>query len=409
MQTDVLLVHIGEVVTPPGPGPRKGTHQGELRRIVDAAIALREGQIVWVGPRQEWSGTARVEVDLGGRAVVPGLVDPHTHAVWAGDRLNDFEARAQGVSYEQILAAGGGIYQTIRHTSEADEETLVRLARPRLERLLRSGATTVEVKSGYGLSPDAELKMLRAIARLQEAIPITVVPTLLIHVPPFEDREGYVEEVIASLIPAVARENLARAVDVFVEKEAFTVSEAERILRAAQAHGLNVKLHADQFHVLGGVELGVRLAALSVDHLEASGEAQWRALAQSDTIATVLPGVTLHLGSPAASGRALVDAGAAVAVATDVNPGSSPLFSVSLALALAVRLNGLTPAEALTAGTANAAAALALFDRGYIDVGARADLIVLESADWRELVYAVGADDLIAQVYVAGQVVWERA
>lgn len=409
MQADVLLVHIGEVVTPPGPGPRKGTHQGELRRIVDAAIALREGQIVWVGPRQEWSGTARVEVDLGGRAVVPGLVDPHTHAVWAGDRLNDFEARAQGVSYEQILAAGGGIYQTIRHTSEADEETLVRLARPRLERLLRSGATTVEVKSGYGLSPDAELKMLRAIARLQEAIPITVVPTLLIHVPPFEDREGYVEEVIASLIPAVARENLARAVDVFVEKEAFTVSEAERILRAAQAHGLNVKLHADQFHVLGGVELGVRLAALSVDHLEASGEAQWRALAQSDTIATVLPGVTLHLGSPAASGRALVDAGAAVAVATDVNPGSSPLFSVSLALALAVRLNGLTPAEALTAGTANAAAALALFDRGYIDVGARADLIVLESADWRELVYAVGADDLIAQVYVAGQVVWERA
>jgi len=409
VQTDVLLVHIGEVVTPPGPGPRKGTHQGELRRIVDAAIALREGQIVWVGPRQEWSGTARVEVDLGGRAVVPGLVDPHTHAVWAGDRLNDFEARAQGVSYEQILAAGGGIYQTIRHTSEADEETLVRLARPRLERLLRSGATTVEVKSGYGLSPDAELKMLRAIARLQEAIPITVVPTLLIHVPPFEDREGYVEEVIASLIPAVARENLARAVDVFVEKEAFTVSEAERILRAAQAHGLNVKLHADQFHVLGGVELGVRLAALSVDHLEASGEAQWRALAQSDTIATVLPGVTLHLGSPAASGRALVDAGAAVAVATDVNPGSSPLFSVSLALALAVRLNGLTPAEALTAGTANAAAALALFDRGYIDVGARADLIVLESADWRELVYAVGADDLIAQVYVAGQVVWERA
>ena len=409
MHADMVLINIGEVVTPPGPGPRRGRAQAELRRIPDAVIAIRQGQVTWVGPRTAWEGKATAEVDVGAAAVVPGLVDPHTHAIWAGDRLNDFEARAQGVSYEAILAAGGGIYQTIRHTAGASVETLVALARPRLERLLRSGVTTVEVKSGYGLTPEGEIAMLQAAARLQDEVPMTVVPTLLIHVPPREGREAYVEEVVTSLIPKVAREKLAVAVDVFVEQEAFTVAEAERILRSAQRHGLACKLHADQFHVLGGVELGVRLGALSVDHLEASGEAQWRALAESQTVATVLPGVTLHLGGTPANGRALVDAGAAVAVATDLNPGSSPLFSAQMALALAVRLNGLTPAEALTAATANAAIALGFQDRGWIGPGSRADILVLNARDWRELPYALGADDLIQAVYVAGQPVWSRA
>ena len=399
----LLVTNIGELVTPVGAGPHKGSAQARLWRLPDAAVAVREGRIVWVGPRAEWQGEVAREVDAAGRVVLPGLVDPHTHAVWAGDRLDDFEARARGISYEEILAAGGGIYHTVRQTTQADVGALVALALPRMRRLLRSGATTVEVKSGYGLAPAAELKLLRAIRRLCQEAEADIVPTLLVHVPPPEGRAAYVEEVVRSLLPAVAREGLAVAVDIFVEREAFTVAEAERVLRAAQEHGLAVKLHADQFHALGGVELGVRLGALSVDHLEASGPPQIAALAKSRTVGVLLPGVSLHLGIPPAPGRALVDAGAAVAVGTDLNPGSSPLFSAQLALALAVRLNGLSPAEALVAATANAAAALGLADRGRVEPGCRADLLVLDSHDWRDLAYTLGADDLIARVFVAGK------
>jgi imidazolonepropionase len=242
------------------------------------------------------------------------------------------------------------------------------------------------------------------VRALQAERAATLVPTLLVHVPPADGaaRDGYVRAVCDELVPAAAREGLAAAADVFVEREAFTVAEAERILRAARAHGLAVKLHADQFHAVGGTELGVALGALSVDHLEASGAAQVAALAASDTVATLLPGVSLHLGLPAAPGRALVDAGAAVAVGTDLNPGSSPVFSAALPLALAVRLNGLTPAEALVAGTANAAAALGLRDRGALAPGCRADLVVLDAADWREIVYALGRP-LAARVLIAGR------
>ncbi|HEY0777146.1 MAG TPA: imidazolonepropionase, partial [Gemmatirosa sp.] len=314
-----------------------------------------------------------------------------------------------GVAYEAILARGGGIRHTVRATAAADVDTLVAAARPRLAALAREGATTVEVKSGYGFAPDAELRSLEAIAQLRDTADATpggptVVPTLLVHLPPADPaaREPYVAAVVDTLVPTVARRGLAAAVDVFVEREAFTVGEADAILGAARAHGLAVKLHADQFHAVGGVALAVRYGALSVDHLEASGPAQVAALAASATVATVLPGVTLHLGLPPAPARALVDAGAAVAVGTDCNPGSSPLFSPALALALAVRLNGLTPAESLVACTANAAAALGLADRGWLGAGARADLLVLDADDWRELPYALGWP-VVARRFVAGR------
>lgn len=408
LQADKLFVHIAQIVTPLRLGIHRGGEMAQVQVLPDAAIAVQEGKVVWVGRRADWQGQAQETIDLGGRAVAPGLIDPHTHAVWAGDRLDDFEARAQGVSYEEILARGGGIYHTIRCTAQASIERLVALAAPRIIRLMRSGATTIEIKSGYGLTPEAELKILEAIAQLPSEIarqgntPPDIVPTLLIHVPPREGREEYLQGVCRVLIPEVVRRGLARAVDIFIEREAFTVQEAEQVLRTAKACGLDIKVHADQFHAVGGVELAVQLGALSADHLEASGEAQIRALASSSTVATILPGVSLHLGLPPAPARALIEAGAAVALGTDLNPGSSPLFSMQLALALAARLNRLTPTEALAAGTVNAAAALGLTDRGALVPGARADFLVLASPDWRDLPYTLGGQPVEA-VYISGR------
>ncbi|MFC4637293.1 imidazolonepropionase [Deinococcus hohokamensis] len=396
--SDTLFTGIAQLVSP-AQGLQRGRAMRTLTQINDAALLVREGFVAWAGPRSEAPQAAQTH-DLGGVAVVPGLLDPHTHAVWAGDRLADFEARISGVPYEDILARGGGIRSTMRATAAADVDALVALARPRLAALRASGATTVEVKSGYGLDFDAEVRMLRAVQRLQAEF--SLVPTLLIHVPPQEGRSEYVRAVCEELIPQVVREGLATAVDVFCEKEAFTVEETRAIFGAAKAHGLHTKLHADQFHAIGGTELACGLGALSVDHLEASGEAQIRALAASGTVATLLPGVTLHLGLPAAPGRALIDAGAAVAVGTDLNPGSSPLFSTQLALALAVRLCGLTPAEALCAATVNAAHALGLQGRGALVAGQRADFLALHSADWRDLAYTLGTSP-VREVWQGGR------
>ncbi|WP_295818383.1 imidazolonepropionase [uncultured Deinococcus sp.] len=394
---ETLFTNISQLVTP-APGVQRGAAMRDLTVIPDAAMLVSGGVIRWVGPRTEAPGTAQ-EHDLEGVAVVPGLTDPHTHAVWAGDRLADFEARVQGVPYEEILARGGGIRSSTRATGAASVDELVALARPRLRALRDSGATTIEVKSGYGMDFATEWQMLKAIRTLQAEFQL--VPTLLMHVPPTEGRAEYVQAVCHDLIPGVAREHLAATVDVFTEREAFTVAETRAILLAAKAHGLQTKLHADQFHAIGGTELACELGALSVDHLEASGPAQIAALAASPTVATILPGVTLHLGLPAAPGRALIEAGAAVAVGTDLNPGSSPVFSTQLALALAVRLCRLTPAEAMTASTVNAAAALGLSDRGALAPGQRADFLALHSADWRDLAYTLGANP-VRNVFVSG-------
>ena len=404
MNADTLLTGISELGTPRGPGARHGRAMRELAVIQDAAIAIAGGSIAWAGRARDWNGTATVTVDAGQRAVVPALIDPHTHAVWAGDRLADFAARTSGSTYEEILRAGGGIRSSIRATAAATREELVRLAAPRIASLLHSGAATIEVKSGYGFTPQAELAMLEAIAELRRTTRARLVSTLLIHIPP-EDasaRAAYVDAVCRHLIPEVAQRELATAVDAFVEQEAWHASEAETMLRCALQHGLRIKLHTEQFQRVGGLELGVNLRALSVDHLEACVASQLALLAGSQTIATILPGVSLHLGIAAAPGRQLVDAGAAVAVGTDLNPGSSPLFSAAAALALAVRINGLTAPEALTAGTVNAACALGLIDTGRLEPGLRADLSVLQGRDWRELVYTLGANP-VQQVWVAGE------
>jgi len=400
---DLLVTGISQLATPLGAGPKHGAAMSAVEVIQDAAIAIADGRFVWVGRAADWTGAAAKTVDVGGRAVVPGLVDPHTHAVWAGDRLADFDARTSGRTYEQILAAGGGIRSTIRATAAASLEELVELARPRIAALVASGATVIEVKSGYGFEPAVELRMLEAIELLAKSTAARIVPTLLIHITPTDAalRGVYLYSIMRELIPEVAGRGLARAVDIFIEREAFSAAEAECVLECGVEHGLGIKVHAEQFHSVGGLELAVRMGALSVDHLEACTDGQYAAFAGTGTIATVLPGVSLHLGLPAAPGRALIDAGAAVAVGTDLNPGSSPLFSSSAALALAVRLNGLTAKEALVAGTVNAACALGFDDGGRIEAGLPADFLVLEDRDWRSLVYTLGAN-AVRETWVAG-------
>lgn len=401
---DLLITGISQLVTAEGAGPKRGAAMRELKIVERAALAVSSGVVAWVGKAIEWTGDAATTVDVGGRAVVPGMVDPHTHAVWAGDRLADFEARSSGVSYESILTAGGGIRSTIRATAAASKDVLVALARPRIEALIASGATTIEVKSGYGFTPAAEIRMLEAIEELAAIVPARIVPTLLIHIPPKDqaERAAYLTQICEELIPEVASRKLAAAVDVFVEREAWQPSEAELMLRAAVQHRLAVKLHSDQFQAIGGVELAIRSGALSVDHLEASGAQEIAQLAASSTIATILPGVSLHLGTPAAAGRKLIDVGAAVAVGTDLNPGSSPLFSVAAAMALAVRLNGLTEQEALVATTANAACALGIRDVGRVETGCRADFVVLQGSDWRDVAYMLGANP-VREVWIGGR------
>jgi imidazolonepropionase len=404
MTADLLITGISQLVTAQGAEAKHGRRMGELSVLKDAVLAVSGGRIDWVGAEKDWVGNAATTVDLGGVAVLPGLIDPHTHAVWAGDRLADFEARMAGATYEQILLAGGGIRSTVRATAAASVEELVALAKPRVEALVRSGATTIEVKSGYGFTMSGELAMLEAIAKLAAETQARIVATLLVHLPPVDaaDRARYVEDVYSELIPEVARRRLASAVDVFVEREAWQVAEAEQMFACAKSHDMAVKLHSDQFHPIGGAELGVRMGALSVDHLEAAGEAQIASLAASPTIATILPGVSLHLGIPAAAGRRLIDEGAAVAVGTDLNPGSSPLFSIAAALGLAVRMNGLTAQEAIVAGTVNAACALGLRDRGRLEAGCVADFVVLHDKDWRDLVYGMGVNP-VREVWVGGR------
>jgi imidazolonepropionase len=404
MKAEILITGISQLVTAEGAGPKHGQTMRKLKIVERAAIGISAGVIVWTGREYEWKGEAEAIVDVGGRAVVPGLIDPHTHAVWAGDRLADFEARMSGSTYEEILAAGGGIRSTIRATAAASQEDLVALAKPRIDSLIASGATTIEIKSGYGFTPEAELAMLEAIRSLSAGSSARIMPTLLIHIPPAvgTERSSYMSRVCEELIPEVARRNLATAVDIFVEKEAWQVGEAEVLFYRAKEYGIAIKLHTDQFHSIGGMELGVDFGALSVDHLEASGSEQIAKIASSSTIATILPGVSLHLGIPSAPGRKLIDAGAAVAVGTDLNPGSSPLFSVSEALALSVRLNGLTVEEALVAGTVNAACALGINNAGRLETGCTADCLVLHSSDWRDLVYTLGANP-VRDVWIGGK------
>ncbi|GAB4309922.1 MAG: imidazolonepropionase [Candidatus Bipolaricaulota bacterium] len=402
---DLLVGGIGQLATPTGAGPRRGPDQGELSVRRDAYLLVREGRIAEVGEGRPppFAGPA---LDAEGRVVTPGLVDPHTHAVFAGNRVQEFLARVRGERY-----TGGGILTTVYATREASEGELVELARPRFLRMLQLGVTTVEVKSGYGLTLDDELRILRAVRRLGEELPLTLVPTFLgAHAfPPELPREAYVRLLVEEVIPAVARQGLARFCDVFCDEGFYTVDEARAILAEAREHGLGLKVHADELAQVGAAELAGELSAVSAEHLLHVSQEGIQALARSGTVAVLLPGTAFVLDEPYPPARDLIAAGVPVALGTDFNPGSSPVASLPLATSLAVLRMGLSPAEALVAATLNAAAAIGLADKvGSLEAGKRADLVVWDVRSYEEIPYWIG-QNLVQAVVRGGRVVWRSS
>jgi imidazolonepropionase len=404
----LLVRDLRQVVSPAGGhAPLRGSALGELRVLEDAYVLCVDGLVAAVGPMEELDRSALpgelVEVDGRGRVAVPGLVDCHTHVCFAGDRAAEFELRSRGATYEEIHASGGGILSTVTATRAAGEAVLGDAVRRHRGWMRAHGTTTFEGKSGYGLDRDTELAQLRAVREAGG------VPTWLgAHaVPPeYADADSYLDFALAEVLPEAAA--LAEAADVFVERGAFDVAQARRYLEACRDAGLALRLHADQFTELGGIPLAVELGARSVDHLEATGDEGVRALGGSDVAAVLLPVAALFLGRPMPPGRALVDAGAIVALATDFNPGSAFCESLPVVMSLACTQLGLSPAEALAACTVNAAHVLGRADRvGRLDPGYAADIVLLDAPDWRYLAYHLGGEH-VAVVVEQGVVAWER-
>jgi imidazolonepropionase len=379
----------------------------DVEVLSDAAVLIDGERIAWVGLRVDAPKDGSIRRQEISGILFPGFVDCHTHAVFGAPRLDDQERRALGVDYKAIAAAGGGILQSVHDVRSRSAADLEALTRSRVAALTAHGATTIEVKSGYGLELEAELKQLRVIRRVSEQLPATLIPTFLgAHEVPAEyrnKRADYVQLVCEEMLPAVAREKLARCCDVFCEPGVFSVAESRQILTAARRQGFTVKLHADELEGSGGAELAVELGALSADHLAAVSEPGIRALAASTTVAVLLPATMIFLGKRSqAPARRLIDAGAAVALATDFNPGTSPTVSLPLVMTLGVSQLGLRHAEVVTAVTINAAAALGLAqDRGQIAAGCVADLVAVAADDWREVAYWMGKD-VVSAVWTAG-------
>jgi imidazolonepropionase len=384
-----LLTNIASLAT-----CRSGGGQGDIHAIPRAALAWEDGRVVWVGPEADLPARFRFaeSLDAGGRLVVPGLVDCHTHLAFGGWRADEFERRLKGETYLAIAAAGGGIAATMRATRGASEAELVERAAGFLEGMLTLGVTTVECKTGYGLDEASELKLLRVYRRLAEQGLQRLVPTLLAaHTVPPEyrnRRDAYVALVTDRIIPAAAAEGLARCCDVFVEASAFTVEEARRILLAGKAAGLAPRLHADQLTAGGGAELAAEVGALSADHLECVTPAGISALHEAGVVAVSLPLATLYLGQRPMPARALIGAGVRVAVATDFNPGSAPSWHLPLAMTLACTLQRMTPAEALKGATIHAARAAGVeAEVGSLEPGKAADFAIIDAPDVNQWVY----------------------
>lgn len=402
MPRDLLITGCAQLVTAGSSVPRRGRELGELEIIRDAAVLVRGARIARVGPQRELARQSEARrarrLDVGGRVVLPGFVDSHTHLIFPDGRLEEYEQRIAGKTYRQIARSGGGILSTVRKLRGADPAALRKRALASLQSFAAHGTTTVEAKSGYGLDAPSERKILTLLRELRDAQPVEIVSTFLgAHVVPPEFRqrqEAYVELLARQLIPAVAAEGLAEFCDVFCDRGAFSVNQARRILTAGRACGLVPRLHAEQLARTGAAQLAVELNAASADHLERIDAGDIRALARSKVVATLLPGCCFHLGlRDYAPARELIEAGAIVALATDFNPGTSPTVNMQAIISLACTQLRMTPAEALAAATINAAYSLRRHDHiGSIEVGKFADLAVFDLADYREIPYYFGTN-----------------
>jgi imidazolonepropionase len=402
----LLLRDLAQVVSSVGAGALlRGAELGEVAVLEDAFVLCDGARIAEVGLMRDLSAVdGQVEeVDGRGLCALPGLVDCHTHVCFAGDRVGEFELRARGASYEELHAAGGGILSTVEATRAAGEETLRTAVRRHADWMLHAGTTTFEGKSGYGLDRETELASLRAISAEGG------VPTWLgAHaVPPeYDDADAYLDFAVGEVLPEASR--LAEAADVFLERGAFTAEQARRYLEACRDAGLGLRLHGDQFSEQGAIGLAVELGARSVDHLEATGGEGIRQLAASDVVGVLLPVAALVLGRPMPRGRELVDAGAAIALATDFNPGSAFCESLPLVCSLACTQLGLSPSEALGAVTVNAAHVLRRAERiGRLSPGFDADVVLLDAPDWRHLAYHIGGE-VVSAVVRSGRLAWQR-
>ena len=409
---DLAVVNCSQLVTMAGPArPRTGAGMRDLGVVADGALLVRGGRIAAAGKRAEIEAQAGRDaeiVDAGGRIVLPGFVDAHTHPVFAGNRADEFEQRVAGATYAEIAARGGGIRSTVRRTREAGEADLADAARRYRAWFLRGGTTTIEAKSGYGLSLEAELKILRAIRQLDSEGELRYVPTFLgAHEVPdeYRGRRGeYVDLLIREMLPAVAEERLAGFCDLFCEPNVFPAPEARAILRAAQGLGFRIRMHADQFTPDEGALLAAELGAVTADHLEATGPAGLEALRARGVMPVLLPGAVYALGSTRyAPARQMIGMGLPVVLATDFNPGSSPTASMPMVLSLACTQMKMAPAEAITASTVNAAYSLLRgHEIGSLEPGKAADFVIHDCRDYRELPYFFGREPA-AEVYVGGR------
>lgn len=408
MKADLVISNIGQLVTcASGGAPKRGPAMQDAGIVESAAIVVVDGRIAAAGRSDDIinSYAADLDIDAGGKAVCPAFVDPHTHIVFAGNRLNEFELKIKGADYLEILANGGGIISTVRSTRESGTEELINAALKRLDKMLACGTAVVEIKTGYGLDTETELKMLAAIEQLDVRHAIDIVPTFLAAhaIPPEfkDDPDGYTDLVCNEMLPLAwtwyqsshLKIKSPFFADVFTEKNAFNIEQSERILRTAKELGFDLKAHVDEFTNLGGSRMAMELGAVSIDHLDAISNDEIELLANSGTVGIVTPTVNFNFGSTHfADARKLIDAGCVVALSTDYNPGSAPCPSQPMAMAIACRYQKLLPAEAMNAATVNAAYAIGLGDRvGSIEKGKQADILILDTKDYREIAYEFGA------------------
>lgn len=421
-EVDLLIINAGELVTMAG-GVRKGARMREPQVIRNGALAAYQGMIYDVGTTEEvltrvQTGPTTRIIDARSRAVIPGFVDPHTHLCFAGDRADEFAKRLQGATYTEIAAAGGGIMSTVQATRQATEPSLADLGMKRLDALALAGTTTVEIKSGYGLTTADELKMLRAVRAMARRHPLDIVPTFMgAHETPMEyreDRDAYIQLICEEMLPLVVAESrqegepLAIYCDVFTEKGVFTVEESRKILMRAKMLGMRPKVHADELSDLGGATLAAEVGAVSADHLLFASEESLAAMARAGTVAVCLPGTAFCLMNvPYANARKMIDMGCTVALASDFNPGSCPAYSMPFIITLACMHMKMDPTEALAAATINAAAAIGMETRvGSLEVGKQADAVILDAPSHRHIPYRMG-QGLVSTVVKRGRMLVE--